>query len=78
MADQLINDPYLGAYLSQAPLNVSWYLCSHTQDNGLNDKIIALYETAINEVLEGEPSDEALAPVTEGIEDIMAPYVKRR
>lgn len=78
MADQLSDDPYAGAYIKAAPYAESWYLCSHTYDNGLNDKIIAVYETVVNAVLSGEPAPDALASVSDEIEKILSSYQGRR
>jgi len=50
LASQLINDPYVGAYLTDAPTAQSWYLNSFTHDNGLNDQIIKYYLDAVTTI----------------------------
>lgn len=50
LADELISDQYVGAYLSDAPYAQTWYLNSYTHDNGLNDQIIKYYEDAISAI----------------------------
>lgn len=78
MADQLVADPFVGAYITQAPQGRSWYLCSHTNDNGVNDKIINIYQTAIDSVLAGDPPSEALASAEDDIQAVLSSYVRRR
>lgn len=74
MADLLKTDKYLGAYISQAPAARSWYLCSRTFDNGINDKIIKYFEDAVNAVNQGKTSKEALAPAAQGVAQVLAQY----
>ena len=74
MADQLRGDQYTGAYISTAPTMKSWYLCSATHDNGLNDGIIKYYEDALNKILTGEPALKALTTTEQGIDQILSKY----
>jgi multiple sugar transport system substrate-binding protein len=74
MADQLSTDPFVGAYIKQAPYAESWYLSSRTFDNGPNDKIIKYYEDAVNAVLRGESADQALSTTQEGVSQIINQY----
>jgi len=50
MASLLENDPFVGAYIKDAPNSHSWYLASGTHDGstGLNDQVIAVYKQAID------------------------------
>ena len=59
MANTLASDPYVGAFVSDAPKASSWWMSSRTFDNGINDKIIKYYQDAINTVNSGQglPAD---------------------
>jgi multiple sugar transport system substrate-binding protein len=74
MAEQLATDPFVAAYIEQAPYAKSWYLNSRTYDNGPNDKIIKYYEDAINAVLKGETATRALATTRDGVTQIVNQY----
>lgn len=67
LASELINEPYVGAYLADAPYAQTWYLNSLTHDNGLNDQIIKYYEDAITAVTSsGRTATQALETVAQG------------
>jgi multiple sugar transport system substrate-binding protein len=74
MADQLTGDPYVGAYVNAAPTMKSWYMCSFTHDNGVNDQIIKYYEDAVNKVVGGEAAAKALVTAEEGINQVLTKY----
>ncbi len=74
MASQLSQDPYVGAFLSQASEAKSWYLNSRTFDNGPNDKISKYYEDAINAMIGGDTATEVLNTVEQGITQVMGQY----
>lgn len=74
LGDQLIGDPYVGAYIKQAPKAQGWYLSSRTFDNGINDKIIKYYEDAINAVNQGEDVTKALTTTEQGITQVLTQY----
>ncbi|OGV97130.1 hypothetical protein A2W24_00285 [Microgenomates group bacterium RBG_16_45_19] len=79
MADQLIEDQYVGAFIQQAPTAQTWYLNSSTAESDLNQQVISLYQTAVNEVLTGEPASEVLVDTEEGIQALLNPAkIKRR
>lgn len=78
MADQLLGDQYIGAYIAQAPTASSWYLSSYTFDNAYNDQIIAFYKEAVDQVLLGEPADEVLETVADNITDLFHPRPQKR
>lgn len=74
LADQLLSDPYVGAYISTAPQAQTWFLNDRTFDNGLNDRIIKYYEDAINAVNEGTPPAQALETTEQGINQIFSQF----
>lgn len=71
MADQLSQDPFVGAYVSQAPTAKTWYLNSRTFDNGPNDRISKYYEDAVNAINQGESAATALSTTQQGVAQIM-------
>ncbi len=74
MANLLSDDDFAGAFIKQAPAARSWYLCSRTFDNGLNDKMIKYFEDAVNSVNEGKTAKEALETTASGVSQILAQY----
>lgn len=74
MADQLARDPFVGAYISQAPQATSWYMASETYDNGLNDQIIKYYEDAVNSMNSGGQAAKVLATVEQGVAQVLSQY----
>lgn len=74
MANELIADPIVGAYIEQAPLARSWPMASSTFDNGLNDGIIKYYEDAINGTNSGTAPSAALETASKGIVQILSRY----
>ena len=74
MAEQLSTDPYVAAYLDEAPYSKTWYLNSQTFDNGPNDKIINYYKDAVNAVLKGETAQKALNTAADGVSQIIKQY----
>lgn len=74
LADQLKGDPYVGAFIKDAPYAQSWYLSSFTHDNGINDKIIKYYENAINSINSGQSVDQSLSTAEQGIAQILEQY----
>jgi len=67
MANSLQSDPIVGAVVNQAPYAKSWYLCSRTYDDGLNDGIIKYFEDAINAMNKGDELKEIIPTLTSGI-----------
>ena len=70
MADQLVGDQYVGAYISQAEKAVSWPLTSSTFDNGLNDRIVKYYQDALN----AGAGESALTTAAQGIVQVLSQY----
>lgn len=76
LAPLILNDPILGAYVTQGPQFKSWYLASRTFDgeDGINSRINKFYEDAINEVLSGGDALSALQEVEQGVGQILEEY----
>lgn len=74
LGQTLVNDPYAGAYIKQAPTAQSFYMASRTFDNGINDKIIKYYEDAVNALDKGVSAAAALETAAKGIQQILATY----
>lgn len=70
MQDELIGDPYVGAFVSQAETAASWPMASRTFDNGLNAGIIKAYEDALN----AGGTEAALTQATNEINRILSLY----
>ena len=72
MTAGLASDPYIGAFLSDAPKATSWWMASRTFDNGINDKIIKYYEDAVNAVNIGTATpEEALKTTQQGVQQVL-------
>lgn len=74
MSSFLINDPLLGAFISQAPYYKSWYLNSGTQDGGINDEMIKVYGKAVDDTLGGSSPLSALQSASGQITQILNKY----
>ena len=74
LAENLQDDPYVGALLSDAPIATGWYMSSATHDNGINDNIIDYYRTAVNAVLAGNNMDEILLALEKGVQQELRQY----
>ncbi len=74
LGQTLVNDPYAGAYIKQAPTAQSFYLASRTFDNGLNDKIIKYFEDAINSLDKGVSPQAALETTAKGVQQVLSTY----
>lgn len=74
MADLYRSDSYVAPFLEQAPYAQSWYLASRTWDNGINEKMIKYFEDAINAVLEGKGTKEALQVAAQGVSQVLSQY----
>lgn len=74
LAGSLSSDPYVGAYITQAPNATSFPLASRTFDNGLNDKLIKYIEDAVNGLgLGGAPVD-VLQTAANGFRQVLSTY----
>lgn len=74
MADKLKSSPLLAPFLNQASKAKTWYLCSDTYDNGINDRMIKYYEDAVNAINSGKPAKASLQTTTEGIAQLLTQY----
>ncbi|MDO8452901.1 MAG: extracellular solute-binding protein [bacterium] len=76
MATQIIEDPYLGAYVQQGNSYKSWYMASSTFDGstGLNSRLSAVYAKAVATALDNRTPEEALTPVAAEVGQILAGY----
>lgn len=74
MADLLKDDLLVAPFLEEAATGRSWYLCSRTEDNGINDRMIKYYEDAVNKVLRGESAETAVVTLEEGVKQILGQY----
>lgn len=74
LADAVANDPYVGAYVSQAETARSFPLASRTFDNGLNDRMIQYLTDAVNQVLSGGSPAEALRTMSSGFTQVLGQY----
>lgn len=74
MAGLQISDPILGAYIIQGPYYQSWYLNSSTQDAGLNEEMIRLYEKAVIAVRGGQDAPFALREIEVEIKEVLVKY----
>jgi len=73
MAPLLNSDPLLSPFIKQASYAVSWYLCSNTGDNGINDNIRQYFGDAINRSLTGH-SAELEKTVQSGVSSVLSKY----
>lgn len=74
LASTIVNEPYVGAFISQAPNAKSFYMCSRTFDNGINDRIVKYWEDAVNSLSLGTSPQSALETVTKGVQQVLSQY----
>lgn len=74
LAQTLINDAYVGAFVSQAPTAQSFFLASRTFDNGINDKMIKYLEDAVNSMVLGKSAEAALETAGQGFQQVLSTY----
>ena len=76
MASLVQTDPYVGAYISQAPNAKSWYLASFTWDGptGINSRLSQYFADAINGVNQGKSTTEAIKTLSGGINQVLSQY----
>jgi multiple sugar transport system substrate-binding protein len=76
MAQDLKENEFLGAVISQAPTAISWYLADKTEegDKGLNSHMRKNIGDAVSEVLQGKPTKEALGKAEKEIQKVLATY----
>ncbi|MFQ6002787.1 MAG: ABC transporter substrate-binding protein [Candidatus Zixiibacteriota bacterium] len=74
MASMLQADPMVAPFINQASKAQTWYLCSRTFDNGINERMIKYFEDAVNAVNAGETPEEALATAASGVAQVLSQY----
>jgi len=74
MADKLNSNPLVSPFVDQAAKAQTWYLCSNTFDNGINDRMIKYYEDAVNAVNLGKTAKEALQTTDQGVAQLLSQY----
>jgi len=73
---ELMNDPLVGAFVTQGPYYKSWYLNSSTRDQGLNDEMIKYYEDAVNSAYNNFDPTSALQTTAKGVQQVLDKYVR--
>ncbi len=77
LAASLSTDPYVGAFIQDAQFMQSFPMASRTYDNGLNDKIIQSYQTAVTGAVTGKtPSQAALKTAAAEIAQTFLKYTQ--
>lgn len=74
MAESVKSDPYVSAFISQAPYAKSFPLASRTHDDGLNDGLITYLGQAIDAVAGGAAPAEALQTMSAGFTQVFTRY----
>lgn len=76
LAGAISNDPIVGAFVNQGAYYKTWYLCSSTQDVGINDEMIKYFEDGVNTTLQGTDPQTALQTVSKGVQQVLDKYTK--
>ena len=77
LAQELVNDPIVGAFVSQGPSYKFWYLSSDTFDtSGINEEMIKYWEDGVNATLAGTDPQVALQTVASGVKQVLDKYTK--
>ena len=74
MVAMLGSDPIVEPFVKQASYAQTWYLCSNTWDNGINDRMIKYYEDAVNSVNAGRSAKQALTDTAQGVSQLLSQY----
>ncbi|MEK7129402.1 MAG: extracellular solute-binding protein [Patescibacteria group bacterium] len=74
MTSGVAEDPYVGAFIKQAPNAKSFPLASRTFDNGINDKLITYLLDAVNGVAQGSAPSAALQTAAAGFRQVLGSY----
>ncbi len=74
MAEKIKTNLLVAPFLDQASQAKTWFLCSNTFDNGINDRIIKYFEDAVNAVNRGVAAKEALQTTSQGISQLLSQY----
>ncbi len=74
LGSSISSDPYVGAYIKQAPDAHSFPLASRTFDNGINDKLSKYIEDAINGMSAGSAPTAVLQTAASGFGQVLSTY----
>lgn len=74
LSGSLSQDPFVGAYISQAASARSFPLASRTFDDGLNTKLIKYLEDAVNTLSSGNSATSALETMHSGFSQVLSTY----
>ncbi len=74
LADSLVEDPMMGAFVLDAPKAVGWHMSSFTHDGGINDEIIEYYADAITSLIGGQDSEDVLQTLDAGVKQVLQKY----
>lgn len=76
MASLVQADPYVGAFIGQAPYARSWYLASYTWDGatGINSRLTQYFADAINGVNQNKSPTEAVKTLSNGVNQVLSQY----
>lgn len=74
MADLAKANPLVTSFVDQASQAQTWYLCSRTFDNGINDRMIDYFKDAVNAVNLNRSSAQALETASSGVSQLLSHY----
>lgn len=74
LADEMRKNNFLVPIVDSAPHMYSWYVSSRTQDEGINDRIIAYFRNALNAIYQGSSPEGELQTVSAGVTQVMSDY----
>jgi len=74
MAGLSVSNAMVAPFVNQANKAKTWYLCSRTFDNGLNDRMIKYFEDAVNGVNSGTSATEMLSTTAQGVSQLLSQY----
>lgn len=74
LGGSIAQDPFVGAYIQQAPTAQSFPAVAATFDNGLNDRIINFFKDAVNSVNSGTNTKTALETLSKGISQVYSQF----
>ncbi len=74
MANLLASNSLLTPFVNQAGKAKTWYLCSRTFDNGLNERMIKYFEDAVNAVNNQNSASEVLETTSQGVTQLLSQY----
>lgn len=74
LASTLSEDPLAAPFVTQAPEYTSWYLASHTYDEGLNDQTIKYYEDAVNAINSGSTVNSTIKTLAAGVAQVLSKF----